>query len=203
MRFDMQDLPEMPQYVIHPGERHAGKGTFLVSTLLGSCVSACLYDPVNKVAGMNHFLLANRRYSRNMPESYTEAGRYGINSMELLINDMIHLGAEKKRIRAKVFGGGAVLGLVSHNNFTCVGSVNERFIREFLKTEGIPIEAEDLGGEQGRIIKFRTDTYAVYRRFIMKPSTYIVEKKELGYWKKTIQKHAAEEQKQGDVILFK
>jgi Chemotaxis protein; stimulates methylation of MCP proteins len=199
---DLPNLPEMPHYTIHPGERHAGKGTFLVSTLLGSCVAACLYDPVAKVAGMNHFLLANRRYAKEMPVSVTEAGRYGINSMELLINEMMHLGADKRRLRAKVFGGGAVLGSVSHDNFTCVGNVNERFIREYLSAEGIPLEAEDLGGVLGRVIRFRTDTFTVYRRFIKKTSTFLIEKKELGYWKKSIEQHQVEEKKPGSVILF-
>ena len=192
----------MPHFTIHPGQRHAGKGTFLVSTLLGSCVAACLYDPVAKVAGMNHFLLANRRYAKEMPVSVTEAGRYGINSMELLINDMMHLGAEKKRLHAKVFGGGSVLGSVSCDNFTCVGNVNERFIREYLKAEDIPLESEDLGGELGRVIRFRTDTFAVYRRFIKKTSTFIIEKKELGYWKKNDPAAPGRRKKPGTVILF-
>jgi chemotaxis protein CheD len=202
MSKEIPSLPDMPKHVIHPGERYVGKGTFLVTTLLGSCVSACLWDPVARVAGMNHFLLANRRYAKDMPVSVTEAGRYGINAMELLINDMVHLGADKRRLRAKAFGGGAVLETVSKNNFTCVGSVNEHFIKEFLANEGIPLDSTDLGGELGRVIKFRTDTYAVYRRFIQKSSTFLIEKKELGYWKKTIEEHKKEEEKGGGIILF-
>lgn len=192
----------MPVHVIHPGERYVGKGTFLVSTLLGSCVSACLWDPVAHIAGMNHFLLANRRYAKDMPVSITEAGRYGINAMELMINDMIHLGADRRRLHAKAFGGGAVLDMVSKNNFNCVGNVNEHFIKEFLANEKIPLESADLGGDLGRVIKFRTDTYTVYRRFIQKSSTFIVEKKELGYWEKSIKKHQDEEKTGGEVILF-
>lgn len=202
MAKELSFIPDMPKIILHPGEHYAAQGTFLVSTLLGSCVAACLYDPVAKVAGMNHFLLANQRYSRDMPLSITEAGRYGINAMELLLNSMIHLGAEKKRIRAKAFGGGQVLGSVAKNNFNCVGDVNGRFIQEYLKTEGIPLEAEDLGGDRGRVIKFRTDTYAVYRRFIQNTATLMVEKKELGYWEKAIKQHKIEEEKKENIILF-
>jgi chemotaxis protein CheD len=197
---DLPHLPQMEKVTLHPGERYASAKPTLITTLLGSCVAACLYDPVAHVAGMNHFLLANKRYARNMPISVTEAGRYGVNAMELLINDMIHLGAEKKRIRAKVFGGGAVLDNFCKDNFQCVGDVNERFIREFLKTESIPLEAEDLGGTKGRVIRFRTDTYAVYRRYIMKITTAVEEKKEHGYWRHSIEENQA---KEGDILLFK
>jgi len=146
-------------------------------------------------------LLANRRYAREMPVNRTEAGRYGVHAMELLINEMLKKGADRRHLHAKVFGGGAVLGSVSKDNFQCVGSVNERFIREFLKTEGIPLESEDLGGTLGRVIKFRTDTFAVYRRFIQKTQTYLVEKKERHYWQDSIKEHVKEE-KGPDVILF-
>ena len=189
----------MEKVTLHPGERFVSKEPTLITTLLGSCVAACLYDPIAHVAGMNHFLLANKRYTRNMMMSATEAGRYGVNAMELLINDMIHLGAEKKRIRAKVFGGGAVLESISNDNFHCVGDVNERFIREFLKTENITLDAEDLGGTKGRVIRFRTDTYAVYRRFIMRISTVAEEKKEYGYWRDSIKEN---QEKQSDILLF-
>ena len=193
MTNDLSHLPPMEKVTLHPGERFVSKEPTLITTLLGSCVAACLYDPIAHVAGMNHFLLANKRYTRNMMMSATEAGRYGVNAMELLINDMIHLGAEKKRLRAKVFGGGAVLESVSSDNFHCVGDVNERFIREFLKTENITLDAEDLGGTKGRVIRFRTDTYAVYRRFILRISTVEAEKKEHGFWQKSIEERKNEE----------
>ena len=98
-------VPFHSRVTIRPGEHKVTKETMVFSTLLGSCVSACLYDPVSRVSGMNHFLLANRRYARNLPLNVTDAGRYGINAMELLINDMMKLGAVKARLKAKVFGG--------------------------------------------------------------------------------------------------
>lgn len=112
-----------PHVTIHPGEFYVTRKHLIISTLLGSCVAACLYDPVNKVAGMNHFMLSNKRYSRDMPTCITEAGRYGVNAMELLINKMLNTGAEKKHLRAKAFGGGSLLPLKSQpkSNFLCAG----------------------------------------------------------------------------------
>lgn len=70
---------EIKVVTLYPGEYYVSRGKVVISTLLGSCVSACLYDPVNRVVGMNHFLLSNKRYSKHMPMYATEAGRYGIN----------------------------------------------------------------------------------------------------------------------------
>jgi chemotaxis protein CheD len=195
----MKEPAGLRRVVLHPGDHYATNEDVMISTLLGSCVAACLYDPVARVAGMNHFLLANRRYAKNMPVNITDAGRYGVHAMELLINDMYRLGADKKRIKAKAFGGGAVLDTIATDNFLCVGEVNERFIREFLKTESIPLEAEDLGGKQGRVIRFRTGTYAVYRKYIVGGATEKIEKQERGYWEKEIVDH---ESKQDQVFLF-
>jgi chemotaxis protein CheD len=184
---------------IEPGSRYVATDTRMLFTLLGSCVSACLYDPVAKVCGMNHFLLANPRYSKTLPVTRTEAGRYGLLAMELLINDMLKAGATRTRLKAKVFGGGAVLTSLRRDNFACVGEVNARFVKEFLHTEQIPMEAEDLGGEEGRVIYFRTDTFQVYRRFIKNINAAILEQREHGLWKKQITQH---EKQQGEVILF-
>lgn len=184
--------------MLHPGDHYATKDPVLISTLLGSCVAACLYDRGSGVAGMNHFLLANRRYARNMPMSITDAGRYGVHAMELLINDMLKLGASRRGIRAKVFGGGAVVEQFVCDNFDCVGDVNGRFMLEFLKTEGIPLEASDLGGKLGRIIRFRTDTFAAYRKYIVQGATAKVEQKEHRYWEREIQS----QKDQGDTVVF-
>ena len=195
----MKPEDDLPRVNLQPGDHYATKENVSLTTLLGSCVAACLYDPIAHVAGMNHFMLASRRYARNLPLSVTDAGRYGVHSMELLINDMLLLGAVKSRLKAKVFGGGAVIEGVSHDNFLCVGEVNERFIREFLRTENIPVESSDLGGTQGRIIRFRTDTYAVYRKYIVPADTEKLEKRERGYWQKSIENN---ERQADSVTLF-
>ena len=194
----MHRLPADKRIYLQPGEHRAVDEPMILSTLLGSCISACLYDPLAGVSGMNHFLLANRRYARNMPLSQTEAGRYGINSMELLINDLLKLGATRSRLRAKVFGG-STFSTSNEDILMCVGEVNQRFIREFLALERIPVEAEDTGGKLGRVIHFHTDTYKVWRRYIK--SNQLDEeivKEEHEAWSQGV----AEAGREGDAILF-
>ncbi|HTX72026.1 MAG TPA: chemotaxis protein CheD [Rectinemataceae bacterium] len=185
---------------VAPGEQHATRDATVISTLLGSCVAVCLYDEAGKVAGMNHFLLANRRYARSLPLTATEAGRYGLHAMELLINDMMKLGASRARLRAKVFGGAAVIGVQGRDNFLCVGEVNQRFIREYLATEGMPVMASDLGGEQGRIIHFHTDTFQVFRRFIPRAQSERLVREEREFWEESILRNESPDS--GKVTLF-
>ncbi len=189
----------LPRIEIGPGERYATAGAVEIKTLLGSCVSACLYDPVAGVAGLNHFLLAAPRYSRDMPFTATEAGRFGIHAMELLIADMQKLGAKRSNLRTKVFGGASVLGIGTNDKFLCVNEVNQRFIRDYLATESIPIESEDLGGTQGRVIHFYSDSFRVFRRFIRKNETAIVEKGEHEYWKAAV---AEPKPAEGEAVFF-
>jgi len=162
-----EKIAQHRRVIISPGEFYASKVPVTISTLLGSCVSACLFDPVNRVIGMNHFMLSNRRYSKNKSISETEAGRYGIHAMELLINQMLKLGGEKRYLQAKAFGGSTFFD--SSNSSECilnVGEVNSKFIREFLAYEEIPLLAENLGGKEGRVIHFSYADFAVYMRKI-------------------------------------
>jgi len=185
---------------VPPGGRFATTSPRDIKTLLGSCVAACLYDADARVAGLNHFLLAAPRYARTMAFTETEAGRYGINAMELLINDMVKLGAHRARIKAKVFGGASVLGLAKKDvKFLAVSEVNQRFIRDYLATEKIPIVSEDLGGDRGRVIHFMSDTYKVFRRYIQKTETESIEESERRYWARAIEEPEAEI---GEAILF-
>ncbi len=174
---------------IRPGEYHVASKNVIISTLLGSCVSVCLYDPVQKIIGMNHFLLSNKRYAKNMPVCVTEAGRYGIHAMELLINEMLRMGARRDNLRAKAFGGGSLLEPVTTNdNFFCVGEVNTRFIREFLANDGIPLVTADLGGDAGRVIHFCFDDFSVFVRKIRKTINRRLIDEEHHFWKNSIEK---------------
>ncbi len=141
--------------VLYPGEYHAVKGDTILSTLLGSCVAACLYDPVNKVIGMNHFLLVSKL--ENPDEYYLhESGRYALNAMELLINAMMKLGANKSNLKAKAFGGARILSTLQ-DDYDGIPQSNVRFIRSFLQGEQIELVADDLGGDYGRKILFFND----------------------------------------------
>lgn len=165
----VREEPYGKRVILFPGEYYVTDKKVRISTLLGSCVSACLYDPVNRVVGMNHFLLSIRRYSQNAPLVMTEAGRYGVHAMEIIINGMLKLGAQKKHINAKVCGGSS-LSITRENkdNFHCVGRVNCRFIKEFLQNDGIKIVSSDLGGPTGRVVHFDTKDYSLYIRKIKK-----------------------------------
>lgn len=188
---DLQkDLLSKKRIHIYPGEHKVASGDIILSTLLGSCVAACLYDPVKKIVGMNHFMLASHRYRKTEDLLISEAGRYGVHAMEMLVNDMLKRGAIKSQLKAKAFGGGNVLTLLNKSNsFSCVGDVNVRFIREFLKTENIPLVSSDLGGERGRVIHFFSHDYAVHVRKVQKTLSANVASKEKTLWEKNIRKH--------------
>lgn len=178
---------EIRRITIHPGEHYVSNKDVVISTLLGSCIAACLYDPVQRVVGMNHFLLSNKRYAKDMPLCVTEAGRYGIHAMELVINNMLKLGAERKNLRAKAFGGSSLLPRTNKSdNFFAVGEVNSRFIVEFLRNDGIPLIASDLGGDRGRVIHFSSIDYSVRRRKIAKTRAMSVQRDERKYWMNSI-----------------
>lgn len=133
----------MNSVYITQGEHAVGSDPdMVVSTILGSCVSICLWDPVARVGGMNHLLLPGM-----MQDNATITA--GAADMDLLINRMMPLGAERPRLRAKLFGGSSMLG-----GRTDIGSRNVEFGRNYLKNEGIPCDAEDVGGTKARRLKY-------------------------------------------------
>ena len=186
-------LAQKKRVHIYPGEQLVTTEDLILSTLLGSCVAACLFDPVNRVVGMNHFMLANNRYPKESPLLITEAGRYGVHAMEMLINEMLKRGAQKHHLKAKAFGGGNILKpLDNSTNFSCVGNINIRFIQEFLRNEKIPLVASDLGGDRGRVVHFFSSDYIVHVRKVQKTISAKVVSKEHNYWEKTLRKHQQE-----------
>ncbi|MBK1718495.1 chemotaxis protein CheD [Thiocystis violacea] len=140
----------------------------ILTTLLGSCVSVCLFDPVARLMGMNHFLLPMRNPVGRESVLASDAGRYGLWAMELLINDLLKLGAARDRLRAKAFGGGNVLQGWTDKPLDrlAIGTANVQFVRRFLDNDGIPLIAHDLGGINGRQIHFYGGDFSVYLRRI-------------------------------------
>jgi chemotaxis protein CheD len=118
-------------------------------TLLGSCVAACLHDPALALGGMNHFMLPGGDVND------ATSARYGVNAMELLINDMLKRGARRQRLQAKVFGGGNVL---SGFHSDPIGTRNAGFVIDYLAAEKIPVLASDLGDNQARKVGFFVQT---------------------------------------------
>jgi chemotaxis protein CheD len=134
-------------------------------------------------------MLSNTRYSRDMPIHVSEAGRYGIHAMELLINDMMAKGTSRRQLRAKIFGGATIMYRETESsNFFCVGQVNCKFIREFLQNEGIPIDAEDLGGDFGRVIHFSNGDFSVHRRKISAGRSSRIALRDRDCWQTAIEK---------------
>lgn len=118
-------------------------GQEVLTTVLGSCIAACLRDPQAGVGGMNHFLLAQGRGADQ------GAMRYGVNAMELLINGLLARGAARDRLEAKLFGGASVIAGLSD-----VGADNAAFAQRYLKAEGIAVTGGDTGGTQPRRVQY-------------------------------------------------
>ncbi len=128
------------------GQEIASTAGEVLSTVLGSCVAACLRDSTTGLGGMNHFLLpGDAPGSASLPGS--EDMRFGVTAMELLINALLKRGAVRSRLEAKVFGGATML---IENGGASVGSRNASFVLAFLAREGIPVLAQDLGGSLPR-----------------------------------------------------
>jgi chemotaxis protein CheD len=124
------------------GEHHVSdQPETMMTTVLGSCVAACLHDPVRQIGGMNHFLLPEE--SRRRDISHASA------AMERLVNSLIKLGAERARLEAKLFGGSHML-----SGLPDIGHRNGEAALAFLRGEGIVLRAQSLGGRQARRVRF-------------------------------------------------
>lgn len=146
-----EEATEHKRETIYIGDLRVSGEPLIVDTVLGSCIAACLYDPVNRVGGMNHFMLPESTDPKN-PTS----ARYGVFAMELLINELMKAGALRRNFQAKIFGGGHVLKI--RESLDGVPQRNITFVKEFLDTERIPVMNEDVGGYQPRRVLFYTHT---------------------------------------------
>lgn len=126
----------------------------ILTTLLGSCVSVCLFDPASGLGGMNHFLLPDNR------QSDCDV-KYGSFAMEILINELIKRGAQRSALVAKTFGGARM-----NTSLQDIGAANAAFARDFLRKEGITCAAESVGGVQARRIQFHPATGAARQKFV-------------------------------------
>lgn len=143
------------EVTLHIGGVYASKEPVVIRTVLGSCIAVCLIDPLARIGGMNHFMLpANPRLHGN--GHGTDGGRFGVHAMELLIGAMQKLGADRRRLAAKVFGGGNILKVLSHDDG--VPQQNIRFIQWFMQTEQIRVISQDVGGHSPRHVRFHTET---------------------------------------------
>ena len=126
----------------------------LLVTVLGSCISACLWDSRAGVGGMNHFMLP-------VGDTTDLSGRYGSYAMELLINELLRSGARIERLEAKLFGGARMFGGLSD-----VGASNAAFAEKFLRDEGIPVVGSSLGGLAARRVQYWPTTGRAQQRTV-------------------------------------
>ena len=137
---------------ILPGEYFVTCSDEIITTVLGSCISACVRDPALRVGGMNHFMLPEDITHGSSSWLDPRAGlatRYGSFAMESLINDLMKLGARRDRLEVKLAGGGRILA-----SMTDVGGRNIQFARHWLSTEGLKIAGEDVGDSYPRRIQY-------------------------------------------------
>jgi chemotaxis protein CheD len=134
---------------ILPGEYYVTKRDMVLVTVLGSCVAACIRDKVSGIGGMNHFMLPEMNRDESNPAN--ASARYGSYAMEMMINQLLKMGACRANLEAKIFGGGSVIrGLKTIN----VGQCNADFALKYLHTEGIAIASQDLLDDYARKVYF-------------------------------------------------
>ncbi|WP_175735459.1 chemoreceptor glutamine deamidase CheD [Burkholderia ambifaria] len=144
---------ERPGVKLLPNEFYTTSEDMVLMTVLGSCVAACLHDPLAGIGGMNHFMLPDDGADAGAAAS--DSMRYGAYAMEVLINELIKAGGRRERFEAKVFGGAAVLAGMTTIN---IGDRNADFVRRYLALERIRITAEDLQGVHPRKVAFMPRT---------------------------------------------
>lgn len=141
-------------HYLYPGMMFAKNGQYIITTILGSCVSICLWDPILRIGGMNHFLLPLWN-GEGLPTP-----RYGNVAIAMLIANMVSLGSRRETLKAKIFGGASVLESVG--GLLEVGSRNITLAEETLQTENIGVLGYDVGGTVGRKIIFFTESGDVF-----------------------------------------
>ena len=157
-----------------PSEYYVTSTHTVMSTVLGSCVAACLQDVEAGVAGMNHFMLPHD--SEPGTRDQMESMRYGAYAMDVLTRDLVRAGANRGRLQAKVFGGGAVLANMTTLN---VGDRNADFVLHYLRAAQIGIAAQDLRGPHARRVCFMPATgKVVVRRLYAQTEVQLIQREE-------------------------
>lgn len=142
-------MEELQKHFLHPAALFASKTPTLVSTILGTCVAICLYDPISRVGGINHFMLASWDGS-GLPSL-----KYGDHATRALLEKMLRLGADKRNIQARVYGG---LCRDKRGDAFNIGEKNINVAYSCLSQYHIPILAKDVGGCSPRKLSYQTHT---------------------------------------------
>ena len=151
--------------IIHPGEYYTSKEDEYIGTLLGSCVSICLYDEKNKIGGMNHFMLPGKISTNDIFAD--DNAKYGIAAINSLISEIVSKGAARKNLTSKIFGGGNIIKFLNFSGKkSLIPADNVRVAKLFMEIEDIPILAMDVGEDYTRKIIFDVSSGKVYMRKI-------------------------------------
>jgi len=176
---------------ILPGEYFVSREPMIVYTVLGSCISACVRDPIAGVGGMNHFMLPEPK-GDGRSDSWGESARYGSYAMEVLINEVLKRGGLKSRLEVKLFGGGKI-----YEGNVDVGAKNVRWVTGYLKQEGLAIAGADVGDRFPRKVYYFTESGRVLMKKIERLKNRTIIDREEQYVR-TLQATKVE----GEVTLF-
>ena len=175
-----------------PGEYYVTGRDMVLVTVLGSCVSACIRDRLTGIGGMNHFMLPDACPEQDDPASLS--ARYGAYAMEVLINNLITLGAQRTLLEAKLFGGGNVLPGMTMMN---IGQRNADFALRFLDAEKIRVVAHDLIDVYPRKVYFFPKSGKVLIKKLRNIHNDTIFERETQYGARLVKEEVA-----GDVELF-
>jgi len=166
----------------------------MISTVLGSCVSACIRDPIMGVGGMNHFMLPATKENMEELSRTNDAARYGNFAMEEMINEILKAGGRKENLEVKLFGGGKVLPGM---NTLDIGSKNITFVRAYVALEGLKVTKSDLGDIYPRKVLFFSDSGNVKMKKLKAIHNRTIADREDSYKQKINQEPTT-----GDIELF-
>ncbi len=159
---------------ILPGEFFVSADPMIVYTVLGSCISACIRDPIARVGGMNHFMLPEPKEGGY--DSWGESTRYGSYAMESLINGILKRGGLKSRLEVKLFGAGKI-----YEGNIDVGARNVDWVREYLRAEGLMPVKTDLGDVYPRKVYYFTESGRVLLKRIERLKNRTIADREAEY----------------------
>ncbi len=181
---------EMPTAKILPGEFYVTGHDEAITTILGSCISACVRDPKAGIGGMNHFMLPISNSAS--PVEAADAARYGNFAMEQMINDILRNGGKRENLEIKIFGGGRVM-----KGVTDVGKKNISFVREYIELEKLRLIAEDVGGKYPRKVMYNPKTGKVKMKKLINQHNNTVETRDESYFDKI-----THQENTGEIELF-
>ncbi|MEH3086341.1 MAG: chemotaxis protein CheD [Xylophilus ampelinus] len=148
---------------LQPGEHFVGDATQRLRTMLGSCVAVTLWHPRRQVGAMSHFLLAER--GRRAPGDVLD-GRYGDESLALMVRGLGRMRVDPRECDAKIFGGGNMFPGRPASALQSIGQRNGEAARRLLQAQGIPVRSEHLYGDGHRQVVFDIASGAVWVRQI-------------------------------------